>query len=175
MQDIIIRRALVADLPALEQVGRAAFTETFGHLYSPQDLEDFLGASYGEAYLAAALADPARALWLVERHGRPVGHGLAGPCDLPHPDVTPEAGEIKRLYLLAETQGMGLGSQLFETIVAWLEAQGRHDLWLGVWSENFGAQRFYGRYGFEPVGEYGFPVGASVDREFIFRRRAQIF
>ena len=42
-----------------------------------------------------------------------------------------------------------------------------------MWSENFGAQRFYGREGFEKVGEYGFRVGATVDHEFILRRRAQ--
>jgi ribosomal protein S18 acetylase RimI-like enzyme len=39
-----------------------------------------------------------------------------------------------------------------------------------VWSENFGAQRFYGRYGFEKVGEYGFRVGNTVDHEFILKR-----
>mgnify|MGYP001551852877 CR=1 FL=1 len=43
-------------------------------------------------------------------------------------------------------------------------------LWLGVWSENFGAQRFYARYGFEKAGEYLFPVGDTNDLEFILRR-----
>jgi ribosomal protein S18 acetylase RimI-like enzyme len=39
-----------------------------------------------------------------------------------------------------------------------------------VWSENFGAQRFYARYGFEKAGEYLFPVGDTHDLEFILRR-----
>jgi diamine N-acetyltransferase len=39
-----------------------------------------------------------------------------------------------------------------------------------VWSENLGAQRFYGRYGFDKVGEYGFVVGKTIDREFILKR-----
>jgi ribosomal protein S18 acetylase RimI-like enzyme len=39
-----------------------------------------------------------------------------------------------------------------------------------VWSENFGAQRFYARYGFEKAGEYLFPVGDTNDLEFILRR-----
>ena len=52
----------------------------------------------------------------------------------------------------------------------WLEAQGRAPLYVGVWSENLGARRFYCRYGFNKVGEYGFRVGGTVDREFILRR-----
>ena len=46
------------------------------------------------------------------------------------------------------------------------------DLWIGVWSQNFGAQRFYARYGFGKVGDYEFPVGRVRDHEFILRRGA---
>jgi ribosomal protein S18 acetylase RimI-like enzyme len=51
----------------------------------------------------------------------------------------------------------------------WLVKPGRR-LWIGVWSENYGAQRLYGRHGFTKVGEYEFPVGEVRDREFILRR-----
>ncbi|MBW0151006.1 MAG: GNAT family N-acetyltransferase [Phenylobacterium sp.] len=170
MQDVIIRRAHADDIQTLAEVGRATFTETFGHLYPPEDLGAFLNAAYGTAYLAEALADPDRALWLAELEGQAVGHALAGPCDLPHPAVGPGSLEVKRLYLRKSVQGGGLGARLFEAVLAWLERDGPQDLWLGVWSDNHGAQRFYRRYGFSPVGEYGFPVGATVDREFIFRR-----
>jgi ribosomal protein S18 acetylase RimI-like enzyme len=54
--------------------------------------------------------------------------------------------------------------------MAWLERDGPRTIWIGVWSENHGAQRFYARQGFEKVGEYGFAVGSTVDREFILRR-----
>jgi ribosomal protein S18 acetylase RimI-like enzyme len=39
------------------------------------------------------------------------------------------------------------------------------DVWLGVWSENFGAQRIYNRFGFEHVSHYEFKVGSSTDHE----------
>ena len=57
----------------------------------------------------------------------------------------------------------------FAESLDWLEKPGRM-LWIGVWSENFGAQKLYGRLGFEKVGEYEFPVGGTRDREFILRR-----
>ena len=43
-------------------------------------------------------------------------------------------------------------------------------LWISVWSENFGAQRFYERHGFGFVAEYEFIVGEQRDREFMYRR-----
>ena len=63
-----------------------------------------------------------------------------------------------------------LGSHLMDVGLEWLEAQGRSPLYVGVWSQNLGAQRFYRRYAVEKVGEYGFPVGRTVDLEFILRR-----
>ena len=72
-------------------------------------------------------------------------------------------------------QGGGLGQRLFADVMDWLQSEGPRSVWIGVWSENFGAQRFYARHGFEKVGEYGFKVGRTVDREFILRRPAEAF
>lgn len=165
-----IRRAGPDDAEALAAVARATFVQTFGHLYPPADLAAFLDAAYDVEKTRRDLADPACAGWLVEAGGAVVGYAQAGPCELPHPDVTPASGELKRLYLLQDWQGGGLGGRLLETALAWLEREGPRDLFIGVWSENYGAQRLYRRLGFDRVGEYGFPVGSVVDREFIYRR-----
>jgi ribosomal protein S18 acetylase RimI-like enzyme len=171
----LIRRAGSADAQALSAIGEATFRETFGHLYPPTDLEPFLAQAYGVARSRSDLADPAKASWIVEADGEAVGFALAGPCELPHPEVTPVSGELKRIYLLKAWQNGGLGRRLFAETQAWLQAQGPRDVWIGVWSENRGAQRFYERQGFEKVGEYGFAVGNTVDREFILRRDAVSF
>ena len=170
-----IRRADRSDAQVLSDLGARTFAETFAHLYPPQDLADFLAQAYGLEKTLADLADPAKAQWLVEADGQAVGYALAGPCDLPHPEVTAACGELKRFYLLKDWQGGGTGGRLFSQVMAWLEREGPRDLWIGVWSENLGAQRFYMRHGFERVGEYGFRVGGTVDHELILRRAAQGF
>lgn len=166
----LIRRAGPEDAEALSRIGAETFTETFGHLYPPEDLAAFLDAAYGLDKTRRDLADPAKAAWLVELDGEVVGHALAGPCDLPHDEVTCDCGELKRLYVLKRLQGDGTGSRLLAETLAWLERDGPRRLWIGVWSENLGAQRLYGRMGFEKVGEYEFAVGRIHDREFILRR-----
>jgi GNAT superfamily N-acetyltransferase len=175
LQGPILRRAGPADVEALAAIGVATFTETFGHLYPPADLANFLAETHALARTRGDLADPAKAAWLVEDAGEIIGYALAGPCDLPHPQVAAGDGELKRFYLLGRAQNGGLGGRLFDTALAWLLEGGPRTLWIGVWSENFGAQRFYGRRGFDKIAEYGFRVGETIDREFILRRSAERF
>ncbi|WP_101924831.1 MULTISPECIES: GNAT family N-acetyltransferase [Luteimonas] len=167
-----LRRATVDDAATLSALAARTFTETFGHLYPPEDLAAFLADAYPVAKQRTILAHPDYAVWLLERDGEPIGHCAAGPCGLPHADVAAGDGEIKRLYLLQGHQGQALGARLLETAMEWLQRDGPCTLWVGVWSENAGAQRFYGRYGFAKVGNYTFPVGATLDDEYILRRPA---
>jgi ribosomal protein S18 acetylase RimI-like enzyme len=169
---LAIRRATVADAAKLSSLAAATFVEAFGHHYLPEDLDAFIEDAYAVEKQAVILAHADYAVWLLEDDGRAVGHCAAGPCGLPHADVAPGDGEVKRLYVLAEAQNTGWGAKLMDTAMAWLERDGPRTLWVGVWSENPGAQRFYARYGFEKVGTYGFPVGRVVDLEFILRRPA---
>lgn len=165
-----LRRATEADADVLQRLGTATFVETFGHLYPRDDLEVFLAEAYGLERTQRDLVHPEKATWLLEEGGQAVGYALAGPCELPHAEVDPSDGELKRLYLLASHRGGGRGSRLLETSLAWLEQRGPRTLWIGVWSENLGAQRLYARHGFSLAGEYEFPVGKTRDRELILRR-----
>lgn len=166
-----IRRATIDDADTVSSLGARTFSETFAHLYPPEDLETFLAYAYGLERTRNDLAHPDKVTWLMEdADGEAVGYALAGPCDLPHDEVLPEDGELKRIYVLKSHQGGGRGSALLKTALDWLEAAGPRRLWIGVWSENYGAQKLYGRLGFEKVGEYFFPVGETNDLEFILRR-----
>lgn len=165
-----VRRAVAGDAAALAQIAEATFTETFGHLYSAEDLASYVGSTCTAAASLNNLQDPRMAYWMVGAEGEPaVGFALAGYCKLPLERLEPTAGELRQLYVKATHQKLRLGTQLFETALAWLEEH-YAPLYIGVWSKNFGAQRFYARYGFAKVAEYGFPVGKTVDREFILRR-----
>jgi ribosomal protein S18 acetylase RimI-like enzyme len=171
MGEVTIRLAGAGDAETLAALSAATYADAFGHIYPPEDLAVFLAEWHCAARYAAWAADPAFRLWLAEADGVAVGYALAGPCHLPHPEVTPACGELWRLYVHRAMQGSGLGTRLLDLALAWLERPGRR-LWLGVWSENFGAQRLYARYGFSQVGEYRFPVGRTLDRDLIFARPA---
>lgn len=196
----MIRRATPTDAEALSHLSRTCFTQTFGHLYAPSDLEAFLDEAYSPTVLRTELNDPERATWLLfdepvdearatlssddlpgtpeprdeaptsSVSQAPIGYVTACPAHLPHPDVAPGDGEVQRLYILQGHQGGGCGTALLRTALDWLERDGPRTIWIGVWSENYGAQRFYARHGFEIVGDYSFMVGDHADHELITRR-----
>jgi ribosomal protein S18 acetylase RimI-like enzyme len=167
-----IRHATIADIPVLAALGAAAFTEAFGHNYGREDLDAFLASAYSEASMTKLVTAVDIAVWLAGAPGAfPVAFAIAGPCKLPVAELEPTAGEIRQLYVRAAAQGRQVGTRLLVTALDWLAAQGRSPLYVGVWSKNPGAQRLYARFGFEKVGEYDFPVGRVLDREFILKQR----
>lgn len=169
----MIRRATRDDVETLVDLSIETFTETFGWTYPPADLATFLEETYTVANYERLVAGPDTAVWIAERDGQAIGYVLAGPAGLPHSEVKCGDGEVKRLYVHSSAQGDGIGTELLETAVAWLDRDGPRTLWLGVWSENPGAQRLYQRYGFTEVGAYEFVVGSTRDHELIYRRLPQ--
>jgi len=168
-----IRRATVADAPALSRLGAVTFKDTFGHLYAPEDLEEFLTYNHSVDYFEDFLNDPEAAAWVAETpDGEMIGYCTAAPCSLPAPDMPENSGELCRLYLLPQCQGQGVGKAFLNIALDWIETHFDHT-YIGVFSENAGAQKLYQSYGFEKVAEYHFLVGKHPDLEWIMKRRSQ--
>ncbi len=168
---LIIRPAREADAERLCAFGADAFVAAFGHLYPESHLSAFLAESYMPAKWARFLRDPNTASWVsVDEADVIAGYAQAGPCGLPIEDMSADAIELKRLYVDPARVSGGIGADLMTRVMAWGAEQGDPPFYIGVWSENEGAQRFYARYGFHRVGAYKFAVGETLDHEFILRR-----
>lgn len=155
---------------ALVSVGRQAFTETFGSLYSAQDLQDFLAKDYDPAMVAHGLADPTLHWRVARLDGVMVGFVKWGVCKLPLEPIALPQMELHRLYVLQAFQGKAIGRALMHAAMAGMQASGAGEICLGVWENNMKARRFYAAYGFEKAGEYDYPVGKQIDREWIMRK-----
>ena len=162
------RDATADDAEALAAFACASFIDTFGHLYPPQDLADFLAASHTLALYEAYARDPRLHLRLATREGAIVGYSKTGDVEL-HVDDAARCRELHRLYVDASVKGEGVAKTLMDELLAWCRAQDAAALYLGVWENNHRAQAFYKRYGFEHIGEHDFMVGQTRDRDFIWR------
>lgn len=164
---MIERDATPADAAAIAALARDTFTDTFGHLYHPDDLALFLAGHTTERW-HGELTDPAFAIRVAEAQGALVAYAKLGPPSLP---FTPLAGatELRQFYVRAAHHGSGLAARLMDWVLATARARGFAHLYLSVFTENHRAQRFYARYGFEAVGPYAFMVGNHVDEDIVMR------
>lgn len=158
------------DLPELAALARQTFRETFGHLYSKEDLKSHLATKCSQAYFREAMYDPDNHIVVAWDGERAVAYVKWGKLELPQPDAPTGSREIHRLYVDARYQGKKLGRALFEhALQACANAPA---VYLGVWEHNEKAQTFYASYGFEHAGEHTYYVGTSADRDLIWVRHA---
>ena len=167
MSEISYREASAADAEALAAFAEATFTDTFGHLYPPEDLAAFVEAKYRAPAIGDEIADPATRYVVALRDGAIVGYCKMGDVDM---DVDATAAlELHRLYVDTSTKGTGVARTLMDDALAWARSKGAKVMFLSVWENNARAQAFYKRYGFEHVKEHKFMVGRVADRDFIWR------
>lgn len=167
MKRIIYRKPGPDDAARLASLGRRTFTETFGHLYKPEDLAAFL-VNHRAAKWRDELGDPEFAIRLAEEDGEPVAYAKIGPQSLPFEPGGPTL-ELRQLYVLQPWQGTGVAAELMGWAIGEARARDARYLCLSVFVDNHRARRFYRRYGFETIGQYHFMVGNHADDERILR------
>jgi ribosomal protein S18 acetylase RimI-like enzyme len=150
MTDVRYRDATPGDAAAMAELGRATFTETFGHLYTPENLAAFL-ESHTEERWAADLEDRALSVRVAETGGRLVAYAKVGPPTLPF-EPRGASTELRQFYVLQPCHGRGIAQELMDWVLAEARRRGADDLYLSVFVDNHRARRFYERYGFEFVG-----------------------
>lgn len=164
---IACRDAGPGDAALMAKLGPETFTETFGHLYSAENLAAFL-LNHKEANWLRELGDPAYSVRLAEADGAAIGFAKVGPPSLPF-EVRGPTMELRQLYVLAPWQGAGVSAELMAWVLDEARRRRAEDLYLSVFTDNQRARRFYARYGFEEVGRYHFMVGAHADEDIIMR------
>lgn len=166
---MILRPATLADAPALAALGAETFIAAFGHLYSEADLNAFLATVHAPGPVAEEIAGTGCTHCLVDNAGELVAY-----CKLRYPSHytaysdARDPIELGQLYALPGHTGAGIGAQLMEWALGVARARSHDAVLLSVYSENYGAQRFYQRYGFAKIADITFPVGEQLDPEFLY-------
>lgn len=158
-----IRAAGPGDAERFALTGKATFLESYAGLLPVTDILAHGERQHAAGVYAGWLADDRWGCWLAEAEtgGAPVGYLVMGPTDLPMEGLDERDLEIKRIYLLHRFQGAGLGRRMMQEATSWARARGARRLLLGVYSRNEAALAFYGRMGFDRVGDRRFRVGEN--------------
>jgi len=167
---ITIRRILLDDANTLAQISRQTFYDTFTGTCTEEDMQNFLEQYFNVAQVQRELSNFEDYFYFAEVEGMPVGY-LRFMEDYDNWSLAKQwkALELKRLYVIKEFHGKGIAQQLMDFFILFAKKNKYQMVWLGVWENNFKAQKFYNKYGFVDSGHtHGFPIGdtAQTDKWF---------
>jgi ribosomal protein S18 acetylase RimI-like enzyme len=118
-----IREATAADIPALARVHVTAWNATYAPLLATGPGVELRERQWRDAF---AKGDAAPFCYVVERpDGTLVGFAQGGRSDNPEFE-----GELKKIYLLAEYQRVGLGRRLIGRVARRFVSDGIGSMWL---------------------------------------------
>lgn len=165
---VAYRDAGLADGPALADMGRRCFIETFGPHFPADDMALHLVRMFGPGGLPAELHDPKLRIRMAEDGGEIAAYLKLAPMSLPMPHE-PGALEIKQLYVLEPWQGAGVAAVLMDWAVETARTDGAPAIYLSVWEDGARAIAFYQRRGFVQVGVAPFQLGTRAYQDPVMR------
>ncbi|TMW62568.1 hypothetical protein Poli38472_005186 [Pythium oligandrum] len=173
MSKFVLRVATSADAEVLSAIATRTFCDTFAHLYTPEDLQTFLSSAYAVDKMRKEIEDPLMYtvfLFPTNDETTPCGYGMVSDHSIRTGDDGPADNyiELKRLYIDKSFHGKGAAGILMTHLMEFIQAKQRKIVWLGVWENNFRAQKFYQKYGFEETGEHIFRIGTAEDRDLLY-------
>jgi len=146
--DVVIRGAAIADLPALGRLG-ALLLRTH-HEFDPQRFiapDDNVEEGYAW-FLGTQLRQKDAAIFVAERGGEVLGYVYAGVEPHSWKELRDEAGFIHDIVVDERGRRTGLASALVERAVEWLRQRGMPRVVLWTAERNDVAQRLFAALGF---------------------------
>ncbi|KAH7319308.1 acyl-CoA N-acyltransferase [Rhexocercosporidium sp. MPI-PUGE-AT-0058] len=168
-----IRPAKPNDAEAISSLGSRVITSSFGHSLSSADLGAYLNLAYSTLAITSDISNPnIDTIVATDSHDHVVGfsqltRGTTEPCLA----GVGKTVELQRLYVSEDCHGAGIGKKLVNRIEEMAREQGFETLWLGVWEENFKAQKVYERLGFGKIGVHDFKLGECVQTDWILSKK----
>ena len=167
-----IRRATVADAPALASFAARCFVDAYAAQNTPDDMATYVAHAFTVERTRAELADDA--VIALVAHGAAgdftgyaiVGHGRETPACV----TGPAPVELRRFYVAHAHHGAGLAQALMTATLDAARALGGRTLWCSVWMRNPRAIRFYGRQRFVAVGTAVFVLGSDRQDDWVLAR-----
>ncbi len=172
MEQIIIRRATIADAVKLSAISIQTFYDTFINTCTEEDMNTFLKEYFNIKQVKLELNNENDFYYLAELNGKVVGYCRWMEDYTNFPVMKQwKSLELKRIYVLEEFHGKGVAQQLMNFVIQSAKKNQYQVVWLGVWEHNYRAQKFYEKYSFVHSGHtHDFPIGSTAQTDCWFWR-----
>ena len=155
---ISIKRAAVADHPAIVSIGTVAVEEAHRGSTTAENLNQYLEKHYNADAISKELADPSNIYHIIDYNGKPAGFSKINLNAAEPAFDAANVTKLDRIYLLKEFYGMKLGRELLNFNIEVAKENDQSGMWLYTWTGNQRAIDFYLKTGFTIAGSHKFYV-----------------
>lgn len=167
--NIFIRKADISDVKIICALGITTFYEAYFLQDDSNDLANYVLENFSVEKIEREIADENSTFFIAEIETSAVGYAKLrenAPAECLQDENTIE---IQRIYILDKMRGKRVGDALMKKCFEQARRKNYESVWLGVWEQNFAAQNFYRKYGFEKAGEVHFPYGETVGTNHVLK------
>jgi diamine N-acetyltransferase len=171
------------DLYNLVEIGCKTFIETFSEQNEPKAFYEYVEKAFAPEQLLNELNTEGSVFYFLEFGNEIIGYfkinNSKSPNDTDRPkfyaDFAPYQNlrmtELERIYLKKDFHGKGVAQVTMPFIENCASKNQSTHLWLGVWSQNTQAIRYYEKCGFVTFGEHIFQIGDDAQTDFLMWKK----
>jgi len=176
LETLQFRRAAQSDAELLAAFARTVFIETFSARNTPENMTHYLNASLTNEKILEEILDPENTFVLVEHQQVIIAYyKLTVGFETIHPSIPALFLEkasimLERFYVDFAWHGSIVAKQMMQHCLDLAASLQKDCIWLGVWENNFRAQKFYQKWNFEIVGSHPFVMGDETQTDYWMAR-----
>lgn len=164
MANVTLQRISENDIPALQKIALPTWEDTYLPILSQEQVAFMYTEIYSTEGLKKQMA-AGQEFFFIQAGGRTAGFLSISLLNAEEPRY-----KLNKLYLLAETQGTGLGRKALEAATNYVKRLGGNVLELNVNRYNK-AKDFYEHCGFSAVREIDIPIGEFWMNDFVMEKK----
>ncbi|MBL7995086.1 GNAT family N-acetyltransferase [bacterium] len=168
--NITIRSASRDDAATLAELSYRTFEETFAHLNSSENMQEYFSRNCTIDVLEEELKDTFSAFLIADCDQEPIGFAKLRWSEIPKELAGQNVIEIQRLYVLKKMIGKKVGRMLIKECFDIARRKKFDTVWLGVWERNERAISFYKQFGFEVFGAQIFELGRDKQTDLLMKK-----
>lgn len=156
-----IRKATVADVELLAELGRQTFIESHGHSAATEDVETYINTAYNPEACTQELEDANNIYHFIYYNNQLAGFSKIILNNAALGVAATNITKLERIYVLKACYSMKLGLALLNFNIDLSKQYQQFGMWLYAWIENERAVNFYKKAGFIIIGSYDFKISAT--------------
>lgn len=166
---VTIRKAHPGDIPAVLELARVTFYDTYAEYNTPENMAQYLAEHFTEPVMLAEFEEPEAVFLLAFFEDRLAGYAKLRSAKTPASLLGRRHLELERIYVHRDFKRQKIGSALLNACIQHTRENRFEVLWLGVWQQNTKAIAFYEALGFSVFDTQVFVLGDDHQQDYLMK------